>query len=97
MKKPYDCHEAEPDKLLTVREVMPHLCEDACWRGALNETACMVCSTGCAYGKRLLDLIGLRYADAGKDSVLKQMLSPSVARPTLRHRTGERGSRRCSE
>lgn len=52
MNKAYGCHEAEPDKLLTVRAIIPHLCAAAYGKGALNETACMRCASGCAYGKR---------------------------------------------
>lgn len=97
MKKPYGCHEAEPDGLLTVRAIIPHLCEAAYGKGASNETACMRCASGCAYGKRLLDLLGLeRKAHRERDMIKALMMTPS-ARPTLRHRTGERGNRMCTE
>lgn len=85
MRGAYDSHELEPQLIQTVDSLKRHLCADAVRRGRVVPDSCRECESGCAYGKRLFELLGLQQP-SWEQPKLKEFMRQEKAAPTLRKR-----------
>lgn len=89
MKQAYERHELEAHRINTVKTLRPHLCDAARGHGKPKPDECLVCETGCAYGDRLLELMGFQ-VPKHKTSASQELMRQGEALPTLRQRMKKR-------
>ena len=86
MKATYERHELEAHRIRTVEGIRPHLCDAARGRGSkVKPDECVACETGCAYGDKLLELLGLE-VPKHETSGMKEFMRSGQALPTLHQR-----------
>lgn len=85
MKATYERHELEAHRIRTVEGIRPHLCDAARGHGRAKHQECMACETGCAYGDRLLELLGIE-VPKHETSDMKEFMRSGQALPTLHQR-----------
>lgn len=89
MKQAYERHELEAYRINTVKTLRPHLCDEARGHGRVKPGECLVCETGCAYGDRLLELLGFGVPKR-EGSDMKEFMRSGEALPPLHQRIENR-------
>lgn len=70
------------------------LCSDAVKRGKLHYEKCVTCAQPCGYGKRLLDIMGLKHIPQPESrSLIADMLKSGGGNQSLKNRLNKHGGR----